>query len=186
MDDRFLRRSEQRRPLKHNGRACALVGVAPAVAEVGADRCYRCCPGISVPTQPPDPLGAFGIGASVQGSGVMRKAIYAVGASAMFAASFFVALSLSAEVEARGSVPGAKTDRADAAAAGTAPCSGNAWPYFEASCLRDARNPFGQARDVRLVLLRSGDRLQRPRPSRHGRRRTLAGGRRFESRLDWR
>jgi hypothetical protein len=68
----------------------------------------------------------------------------------MFAASFFVALSLSAEVEARGSVPGAKTDRADARPLARA-CSGNAWPYFEASCLRDARNPFGQARDVRLV-----------------------------------
>jgi len=80
----------------------------------------------------------------------MRKAIYAVVASAMFAASFFVALSLSAEVEARGSVPGAKTDRADARPLARA-CSGNAWPYFEASCLRDARNPFGQARDVRLV-----------------------------------
>ena len=80
----------------------------------------------------------------------MRKAIYAVFASAMFAGSFFVALSLSAEVEARGSVPGAKADRADARPLARA-CSGNAWPYFEASCLRDARNPFGQARDVRLI-----------------------------------
>jgi hypothetical protein len=80
----------------------------------------------------------------------MPKAIYAVVASAMFAASFFVAFSLSAEVEARGSVPGAKTDRADARPLARA-CSGNAWPYFEASCLRDARNPFGQARDARLV-----------------------------------
>ena len=77
----------------------------------------------------------------------MRKAIYAVFASAMFAGSFFVALSLSAEVEARGSVPGAKADRADARPLARA-CSGNAWPYFEASCLRDARNPFGQARDA--------------------------------------
>jgi hypothetical protein len=78
----------------------------------------------------------------------MRKAIYAVVASAIFAASFFVALSPSAEVEARGSVPGAKTDRADARPLAGA-CSGNAWPYFEASCL--PRNPFRQARDVRLV-----------------------------------
>jgi hypothetical protein len=68
----------------------------------------------------------------------------------VFAGPFFVALSLSAEVEARGSAPGAKADRAD-----TRPlardCSGHAWPYFEASCLRDIRNPFGQARDVRGV-----------------------------------
>jgi hypothetical protein len=80
----------------------------------------------------------------------MRKAIYAVLASAMFAGSFFVALSLSAEVEARGS--GAKADRADGRPLAR-DCSGKAWPYFEASCLRDARNPFGQARDVRLVSL---------------------------------
>lgn len=80
----------------------------------------------------------------------MRKAIYAVFASAMFAASFFVALSLSAEVEARGSAPGAKADRADARPLAS-DCSANAWPYFEASCLRDTRNPFGQTLDARRV-----------------------------------
>ena len=79
----------------------------------------------------------------------MRKAIYAVFASAMFAGSFFVALSLSAEVEARGSVPGAKTDRAEARPLARA-CSGNAWPYFEASCLRavGTKAPIRQARLV--------------------------------------
>ena len=82
----------------------------------------------------------------------MRKAICAVVGSAIFAASFFVALSLSAEVEARGSMPGAKADRADARPLAR-DCSGNAWPYFEASRLRDTRNPFGQAPDVRLVSL---------------------------------
>jgi hypothetical protein len=30
-------------------------------------------------------------------------------------------------------------------------CSQHAWPYFEAICLRDTRNPFGQAREARLV-----------------------------------
>ncbi len=80
----------------------------------------------------------------------MRKAIYAVFASAMFAGSFFVALSLSAEVEARGSAPGAKADRADARPL-AGECSAKAWPYFEASCLRDTRNPFGRAQDARLV-----------------------------------
>jgi hypothetical protein len=80
----------------------------------------------------------------------MRKAIYAVFASAMFAGSFFVALSLSAEVEARGSAPSAKADRADARPL-AGDCSAKAWPYFEASCLRDTRNPFGQAQDTRLV-----------------------------------
>jgi hypothetical protein len=64
-------------------------------------------------------------------------------------------VSVSEEVEARGSVPAMKADRAD-----TRPlardCSQNAWPYFEAACLRDSRNSFGQARDVRLI---SADRI---------------------------
>ena len=84
------------------------------------------------------------------GIGVMRKAIYAAFASAVFAGSFFVALSLSAEVEARGSAPGAKADRADARPL-AGDCSAKAWPYFEASCLRDTRKPLGQAQDARLV-----------------------------------
>jgi hypothetical protein len=92
---------------------------------------------------------------SQQGSGVMLKALYAVFAAAIVAGAFVATLSLSAQVEARGSVPGAKADRAD-----TRPlardCSHNPWPYFEASCLRDTRNPFGQAHNVRLV---SADRI---------------------------
>jgi hypothetical protein len=85
----------------------------------------------------------------------MLKALYAVCAAAIVAGAFVATLSLSAQVEARGSAPGAKADRAD-----TRPlardCSLNAWPYFEASCLRDSRNSFGQARNVRLV---SADRI---------------------------
>ena len=90
-----------------------------------------------------------------QGSGVMLKAAYAICAAAIVAAAFVATLSLSAQVEARGAVPGVKADRAD-----TRPlahdCSQNAWPYFEATCLRDTRHSFGQARNVRLV---SADRL---------------------------
>lgn len=82
----------------------------------------------------------------------MLKAIYAVFASAVVAGSFIAALDISAEVEARGSAPGAKGDRADARPlAGM--CSAHAWPYFEATCLRDTRNPFGQAQGARLVSL---------------------------------
>lgn len=80
----------------------------------------------------------------------MLKAIYAVIAAALLAASFFAALSISAEVEARGSVPGSKGDRADARLLAGA-CSAHPWPYFEAACLRDNRNPFGQTEDVRLI-----------------------------------
>ncbi len=85
----------------------------------------------------------------------MLKAFYAITAAAIVAGAFVATLSISEQVEARGSVPGMKADRAD-----TRPlagkCSENAWPYFEASCLRDTRNPFGKAREVRIV---SPDRL---------------------------
>jgi len=85
----------------------------------------------------------------------MLKSVYAIAAAAIVAASFVATLSLSPQVEARGSLPGVKADRAD-----TRPlakdCSQQAWPYFEAACLRDTRNPQGQARNVRLV---SADRL---------------------------
>jgi hypothetical protein len=78
----------------------------------------------------------------------MLKTVYAMAAAAIVAASFVGTLSLSAQVEARGSTP--KADRAD-----TRPlakdCSKQAWPYFEAACLRDTRHPYGQAREVRLV-----------------------------------
>jgi hypothetical protein len=89
------------------------------------------------------------------GVGIMLRTVSAIGAAAIVAAVFVAAPSLSPQVEARGSVPGVKADRADMRPLATN-CSQNAWPYFEASCLRDTRNPFGQARDVRLV---SADRL---------------------------
>ena len=80
----------------------------------------------------------------------MLKAIYAIVSAAIVAGAFVTALSIADQVDARGSVPGAKADRADARPLGTA-CSANGWPYFEASCLRDTRNPFGQAREARIV-----------------------------------
>ena len=89
------------------------------------------------------------------GIGAMLKAIYAVIAAAIVAGSFVATLSVSEQVEARGSTPGAKADRADIRPLG-AKCSQNAWPYFEAACLRDTRNPFGETRPARIV---STDRL---------------------------
>jgi hypothetical protein len=85
----------------------------------------------------------------------MLKAFYAIAAAAIVAGAFVATLSISEQVEARGSVPSVKADRADIRPL-AGKCSQNAWPYFEASCLRDTRNPFGQAREVRIV---SADRL---------------------------
>jgi hypothetical protein len=77
----------------------------------------------------------------------MLKTFYAITAAAIVAAA---TLSVSEQVEARGSVPGVKADRADIRPL-AGKCSQNAWPYFEANCLRDTRNPFSQARQVRIV-----------------------------------
>ena len=85
----------------------------------------------------------------------MLKTIYAITAAAIVAAAFVATLSVSEQVEARGSVPSAKADRADIRPL-AGKCSQNGWPYFEAKCLRDTRNSFGQAREVRIV---TADRL---------------------------
>ncbi|HML08857.1 MAG TPA: hypothetical protein VK430_12130 [Xanthobacteraceae bacterium] len=80
----------------------------------------------------------------------MLKTVYAVAAAAIVAGAFVTFLSLSMQVEANAHGSVAKGDRAD-----TRPlarqCSQRTWPYFEAACLRDTRNPFGQAREVRMI-----------------------------------
>jgi hypothetical protein len=91
----------------------------------------------------------------------MLKTVYAIGAAAIIAGAFITTLSLTDTVEAHGSSPAVKADRADIRPlAGN--CSELAWPYFEAGCLRDVRNPYGQARPVRVIGL---DRLAAAAPS---------------------
>ena len=85
----------------------------------------------------------------------MLKTVYAIAAAAIVAGAFVAFLSLAMQVEANAHVPGAKGDRADIRPL-AGDCSQRAWPYFEAGCLRDARNPDGAARRVRIV---STDRL---------------------------
>jgi hypothetical protein len=92
----------------------------------------------------------------------MVKAVYAVAFSAMAAACFVAFPSLSPQVEARAPALNGKSDRADARPLG-ADCSQQAWPYFEAGCLRDTANPLGQARQVRFVPMnRSQPPAKRP------------------------
>ncbi len=87
----------------------------------------------------------------------MRNTIYAVIAAAIIAACITLAPILTLQVDAAAG-PGAKSDRADARPL-AAECSQKAWPYVEAACLRDARNPLGQARQVRFVPLDNARRL---------------------------
>lgn len=80
----------------------------------------------------------------------MIKTLYAIATAAIVAACFVAFPSLSFQVEAQSLALGAKADRADIRPLGR-DCSQNAWPYFEASCLRDARNPLSTPREARLV-----------------------------------
>jgi hypothetical protein len=80
----------------------------------------------------------------------MRNTIYAIIAAAIIAACIVVAPSLSPQVEAGAPSASGKSDRADARPL-AGDCSQRPWPYMEASCLRDTRNPQGQAREVRFV-----------------------------------
>lgn len=83
----------------------------------------------------------------------MIKTVYAVTVAAIVAACFVAFPSLSYSVQARSPVPGAKSDRADIRPLG-ADCSQNAWPYFEAACLRDAGHPLVAPRQVRFIAER--------------------------------
>jgi hypothetical protein len=83
----------------------------------------------------------------------MMKPIYIVVAALIAAA--IVGLPTLSQVQAHAPVLGAKGDRVDARPLGAA-CSQREWPYYEVGCLRDAKYPFGEARQVRMV---STDRL---------------------------
>lgn len=80
----------------------------------------------------------------------MIKTVYAIAVAAIVAACFVAFPSLSNQVQASAPVVGAKGDRADVRPLGV-DCSQNAWPYFEAACLRDVRHPLLEPRQARFI-----------------------------------
>jgi hypothetical protein len=92
----------------------------------------------------------------IDGSGLrtgtvfMLKTVYAIVAAAIIAACLVFAPSLSPQVEAGAPSATGKADRADARPL-AGDCSERPWPYMEANCLRDTRNPQSLAREVRFV-----------------------------------
>ena len=103
-----------------------------------------------------------------------HKVIFAIAAAALGAAAVLAIPGFSPELQARAGNPGEivktdlglvvffqaansgnhivppKADRIDFRPLGTA-CSQNAWPYFEANCLRDRNQVMGEARPVRVI-----------------------------------
>jgi hypothetical protein len=80
----------------------------------------------------------------------MLKIAYAVVAAAVIAACLVLSPLLSLEVVASTPAASGKSDRADLRPLG-AYCSQRAWPYYEASCLRDTSNRLAPAKEVRVV-----------------------------------
>jgi hypothetical protein len=95
------------------------------------------------------------------GTVFMLKTVYAIIAAAIIAACLVFAPSLSPQVEAGAPSATGKADRADARPI-AGDCSERPWPYMEASCLRDTRNPMGQAREVRFVPMGTPGAPRRP------------------------
>jgi hypothetical protein len=82
----------------------------------------------------------------------MLKIVYAVAAAAIIAGCLVLSPSLSPQVAAGTPAAGGKSDRADLRPLAME-CSQRAWPYYEASCLRDTRNRLTPPKEVRFVSM---------------------------------
>jgi len=80
----------------------------------------------------------------------MLNTFYAIAAAAVIAACLVLSPSLSPQVEAGAPAVTGKSDRADTRPLGM-DCSQHAWPYYEASCLRDTSNRLAEPHQVRIV-----------------------------------
>jgi hypothetical protein len=78
------------------------------------------------------------------------RSISLVALAALIAGAVIVMPGASDKVVASSPLNSGKGDRLDIRPIG-AQCSEQAWPYFEAGCLRDRRAAMGQAKPVRIV-----------------------------------
>lgn len=84
---------------------------------------------------------------------MIRKACQSVSAialAALIAGALTVLPNFSDPVVASSPLNSGKGDRLDIRPVGTQ-CSEQAWPYFEADCLRDKRAAMGKAKPARVV-----------------------------------
>ena len=83
------------------------------------------------------------------------RAVSVVFAAGLIAGALTVIPGTSEKVEASAPLNSGKSDRLDVRAIGPS-CSQQAWPYYEAGCLKDRRQGMGQAKATRIV---TADRL---------------------------
>src|SRR5262249_870386 len=92
--------------------------------------------------------------AAVQQGRVMTNGAYrsisAIALAALIAGTVTILPSFSDKVVASRPIHGGKGDRLDIRPLGTQ-CSEQAWPHFEATCLRDNRTAQGRAKPARIV-----------------------------------
>ncbi len=74
----------------------------------------------------------------------------AIALAALIAGTVTILPSFSDKVVAKAPMHSGKGDRLDIRPLGTQ-CSENAWPYFEANCLRDTRASMGKVKPARVV-----------------------------------
>ncbi|HEX3161010.1 MAG TPA: hypothetical protein VHQ92_00390, partial [Pseudolabrys sp.] len=76
--------------------------------------------------------------------------ISAVSLAALVAGAMTILPTFSDKVVASAPIHSGKGDRLDIRPLGVQ-CSEQAWPYFEANCLRDSRAQMGKAKPARVV-----------------------------------
>jgi hypothetical protein len=81
---------------------------------------------------------------------IVPRTISAVIAAALIAGALTIVPGASDEVSASSPLNSGKGDRLDLRPLGPK-CSQQAWPYYEAGCLRDLRQTMGQAKKARIV-----------------------------------
>ena len=76
--------------------------------------------------------------------------ISAIALAALVAGTMTILAGFNDKVVASAPIHSGKGDRLDIRPLGTQ-CSEQAWPYFEASCLRDGRAQMGKAKGARII-----------------------------------
>lgn len=79
------------------------------------------------------------------------RSISAIALAALIAGGAMILPNFSGEVVASAPIHSGKGDRLDIRAIGTQ-CSDQAWPYFEASCLRDKRVALGKVGQTARIV----------------------------------
>jgi hypothetical protein len=81
----------------------------------------------------------------------VSRAVSAAAIAAAIAAAFTVFPAASDKVAASAPLNNGKGDRLDIRTAVGPDCSQQAWPYYEANCVKDRRQAMSQAKPVRVI-----------------------------------